>query len=367
MASAAGMLLFGVWLVAALLSDRQPWSQYLVWIPDWSIALALLGLGGLARLAGGRWRAGGVVAALGAVIAASVLVLDLRLTGLLAPKPPAGGLAVAYWNPARARMDGFEPGAVRALGAGFEPDVAVVANPPAGGRINEVAQGLGLGHVLSVQPLHVMSRHPISGWGWTRLGLQTRSRYRAPDGSWRAIDDRGRAMFVVVEAPAGPVTLWIVDLPSDPTVHRMEIARGALRAMGDWTPSATPTRGNGPWGVAPEGWAGPAGFPPPDAIVGDFNIPRGSASLGVLAPGYANAQRWARPGWHFSWPRQVPLLHIDQVLVAPGWRGLGYHLADPGLGMHLSQRVVLVGPPRSADAEQFDLEDQVGAGGDDGG
>ena len=348
----SGALVFVLWLGGILISDRVLLTQYLAWVPNWLVGFMIAGTASLGWVLAGiaereRLRVAASFAAGAAVIVfARMAVVDMRLMNFALPgRPPAERAAIelSYWNPAKARLASFERAAVETMGA----DVVVVANPPGGSNARKVAQALGLAHVESRPPLHVLSRFEITAWGWTRLGLNTRSRFRNPDGTWGAVVDHGRAMFVVLDTTdlyGAPTTLWILDLPSDPTRHRVEIVQGLLEATREWTPSPVPTRGKGPWGVAPEGWAEGTGFPQPYVIIGDLNIPRGSYSIGLIAPGFENAQRWARPGWHFSWPRTPTLLHIDQALVAPGWSARGYRLVDPGVGFHEAQRMWILPP-----------------------
>lgn len=338
------------WLIGVVVSDRELWSQYIAWISAWCFGVLVLGTAIAARVLGGRRsrRAGWLLCGAGVGVLAVVAVVDLRVLNVFVPARPAQGRAaldVMYWNPAKARMTGFERAAMETMGG----DVVVIANPPGGSNVREVAAALGLEHVESRPPLHVLSRFEVTAWGMTRLGLNTRSRFRNPDGTWGAVVDHGRAMFVELDTESvhgGPTTLWILDLPSDPTRHRVEIVQGLLVATREWTPSPVPTRGKGPWGVAPAGWQEGTGFPQPDVIIGDLNIPRGSYSIGLMAPGFENAQRRARPGWHFSWPRTPTLLHIDQAFVAPGWSALGYRLVDPGIGFHEAQRMWILPPTR---------------------
>jgi endonuclease/exonuclease/phosphatase (EEP) superfamily protein YafD len=89
------------------------------------------------------------------------------------------------------------------------------------------------------------------------------------------------------------------------------------------------------------GGAGP-GFPAPDLIVGDFNIPRGSRSLRRLTLGYPHAHSQAGHGHAGTYPRHRQLVHIDHMFVGPRLRAARYETVDPGVGSHRMQVVEVV-------------------------
>jgi hypothetical protein len=118
-------------------------------------------------------------------------------------------------------------------------------------------------------------------------------------------------------------TIYFVDYPSNPVAHRVAIARlvrSHMQTLAKGGPESSPVS-------------------PASLIIGDFNTPRGSASLGELAPGYFEASRTAGLGPLATWPRRWSVLHIDHALVSPRWRSEGYELIDPGLSEHDAQRV----------------------------
>ena len=96
--------------------------------------------------------------------------------------------------------------------------------------------------------------------------------------------DRGvvcRAMYVELDTTAklGRTTVvWVVDLPSDWRISRRAIAANAAAAIAAWSGQETIHHGHKSKDIRD---AGP-GFPAPDLVLGDFNIPRGSDSLRLL-------------------------------------------------------------------------------------
>ena len=79
-----------------------------------------------------------------------------------------------------------------------------------------------------------------------------------------------------------------------------------------------------------------AGAPAPDLVIGDFNIPRGSASLATLFPEYQNAFDTAGIGYGATFPA-ISLYHIDNTLHAPEVPVQQYFISDASLGPHRAQ------------------------------
>jgi endonuclease/exonuclease/phosphatase family metal-dependent hydrolase len=119
-----------------------------------------------------------------------------------------------------------------------------------------------------------------------------------------------------------PLTLLAVDLPSDPKRPRYEIALTARRLLAS------------------------AAAPPPDIVVGDFNMTRGSAALKALFPRLAHAFDQAGRGYGATFRRGFPLYHLDHTLLADTVTATDYALVDLELGRHLAQRVELAPGPR---------------------
>jgi len=163
------------------------------------------------------------------------------------------------------------------------------------------------------------------------------------EGRWT---DSGWAGFFEIDTTeelGEPIVVWVIDLPSDPAIPRVEMTRSAADAiqalvgpamtMIEGTPTVEPLN--------------TTGFPEPDIIIGDFNIPRGSWSLGAITEPLSNA--WT-DGWLGmglgggvgplgSWPRTKPVFHIDQTFLARDLRSCSYELIDLGVGMHRAQVV----------------------------
>jgi endonuclease/exonuclease/phosphatase family metal-dependent hydrolase len=81
--------------------------------------------------------------------------------------------------------------------------------------------------------------------------------------------------------------------------------------------------------------------PPPDIVVGDFNMTRGSASVRTLFPGLTHAFDQAGRGYGATFRRGFPLYHLDHTLLADTVQATDYALVDLGIGRHLAQVVEL--------------------------
>lgn len=126
--------------------------------------------------------------------------------------------------------------------------------------------------------------------------------------------DRGASVSrFEIETRLGPLAIEAVDLPSDPGIGRFQLVGELARQLGSKRTA------------------------PPDLFVGDFNIPRESASLGQLAPDAVDAFHAAGVGLGYTFPRERPWLAIDLALVRPPWRTVRAEIADPGAGRHRLQ------------------------------
>jgi hypothetical protein len=191
----------------------------------------------------------------------------------------------------------------------------------------------GDGRVIRDWPINIVSRWPVVRHGVTELGFTSPVAVEPGlrDEHGPAPTDPGHAMFVELEVGAPlnrNVVVWVVDLPSDPELHRPEMMERARERI--------------------EAWVGPyaQGFPEPDVLIGDFNTPRGSWSLTILRrrPGFVMADAHAQGGVGASatWPADRPVLHIDQCFLAPGVRAARYAAEDGGDTRHRMQVVDVV-------------------------
>lgn len=388
-----------VYVLGRWATDEYEWSQFLFWVPARALIVPALGglvavvalHGGLAivrragdRLPKPRLRVArrGMLVGLGVGVAACTAHAGLvewrwigRLIGPPAREPSKPIVTLRFWNLGAAEGDGW-------LGKMFagDPDVAIATTYRGYkslkdflARADDQTATYNLGKFLVATRLRLVEHGSAILNIEAGLGLDP----RAPRGI-REQSDPGEAAYLVFEDPfaAGPGradeaarwVVWLVDLPSDPSLPRMRVTAEARRAIANWagvsfrrrvTPGTVDTVG-GEFAAVRAEERGQVGFPAADVMVGDFNIPRGSASLVNLSAGLGHAYDEAGVGPSGSFPRDVddlridhawlrrslqlvgmPLVHIDHVFVAPPLRAVRYEVADMGMGTHFLQYVVL--------------------------
>lgn len=314
--------ILAAWAVGTIASDRLYLTQFLSWIPT---ELAIVASGGLLACAlllrSRSARRVGWVVCIAWACALGWLVLaewnGLRwLTGTSAGPASTSDLRIVYWNTSAERVRRPAP-----IADGLDADLFIFANPAMWQpELKRLAADRD-----SVQrwgSMFLGSRLPILSRGRTSLGLRGVVRGKDPKTDGEAAYAAGWAGFLELDTPAGPLVVWVIDVPSDPRMPRYASAVRARQHITEWR--------------SPDGTRG---FPAPDLIVGDFNIPRGSASLEHLSFGLREAHDLIGVGRVASWPRPMPFWHIDLCFVADGVELVRYDLLDVDAAEHLVQVV----------------------------
>lgn len=272
LAAASGL----TWALAWTVTDRWTWSQWIWWFPWLGYAAACVPAlaaslpdGHPARR---RWRRAAL--ATGLVIATAGVVRDVGFTGRPVPSP--GTVRIVQWNASWIDADpAAEPSAaILAL----DPDLVVISNAWEFFRSRRGTWNESGYDVVQTGTFAFASRRPI---------LEARP-LPAPAGSSLAL--------VRIQPDGGwtrPLTLLAVDLPSATRASRAQLARDLAARLASLD------------------------LPPLDAVAGDFNITRGSASLGIAFPDHREAFAAAGSGWGASFEEPRPLFHIDLLLAAP--------------------------------------------------
>lgn len=351
-----GILILAAWMLGNLCSDRWYWSQWLEWIPT-SVALVASGvffsLAGLLHPRGPRDRRSSRARLLASVAWGLVLVymllVDWRMPNAFKDReqPGPGSTRVLFWNAAAED----EPGWSRAA-LGENADVIVLVSLKNDDELARISKSMGESEsVIVMDRFTVLSRRKIERYALTQLDIAPGEgldpRQRTGTRKWA---DPGHAMFIELAADEHrpSMCVWVLDLPSDLSLARHEITQQAARVLREFKgPALKPSRLLA-W--EEDESTSLRGFPEPDLIIGDFNIPRGSASLDVIACGKPNAFDQCGFGptasWPCKWPRTkraiVPVLHLDQMFVGPALRATSYTLINPGSGTHRMQRADVV-------------------------
>jgi len=307
----AGLL---AWLIGRVLTDRFHWSQFLWWIPT-PAALLVAVFGWLlafrsARTPRRRRRRMIAWSACALALLAQFVLIEHRLLRRAPPEPATDqALVIAHWNMGldnRADIPSLMS-SIEALNA----DVLALTGPPSEVRrlLHEsAATREGSQRVIDVGTMTLVSRLPIINW---RILVATTGMF-ITQFDMQASTALGR-----------PVTLFLVDLPSNPRLPRMAMARESRRLLD---------------GIH---------APTPDVCIGDFNITRNSASISALFPGMSHAFNRAGHGYGATFHRRFPLYHIDHVLVneASGLRAVRYDIIDHGQSRHCAQKAWIAVKP----------------------
>lgn len=387
----AGLAVLGQFVLGRVLTDSQHWSQYLWWVPAiWSLLAAWV-CWGVSALAGRlSLRTGGLMLrpfVLIGCVGATLWVLfgEWHLhRAVLRPDraPREQTLRVLHWNHSSQPDIRGSAELIRDADA----DIAVVVNSRNGDTRREIVRAMfeslapASEDTVRVLPNITGERQPGHVFGDWRVIVGSRERIlrtgvvtlaRVDDGAsdWATGSDAGVVVWCEIEAGGRfaalgrPLVLWVVDLPSDPGLSRVSVMASARRAVDAWRQPAQETTKGGWWRPVGD----PVSVPEPDIVIGDFNTPRGSASLDTLAPGMRDAFEEAGWGRARSW-RQVreagpntpggpavgravsrvmrvllPLAdwHIDLTLLGERWRATRYRLVRPETGAHDVQVVDL--------------------------
>lgn len=348
---ASTAILLAGWAFGRVVTDRFAWSQYLFWLPSvltlpaCGVALGLgLALRTLGRRGAGprrrqsrverRWM--GVSWGFLAAATAWVVVVEYRW---LSPAPTASGRSfrVMHWN------------ATDSLGGEWDlsladqkPDLLVI-NPASNQPWDRLLERCPhVGSPIWRFGFTVLSRFRTLRTGYTSLSIDPGLGFdpREPEHLIRR-SDSGRAMFLELdtrETLGRTLVVWCLDLPSDVSLSRRHVTEQAAHAIAEFR---GPVQVLGGDGVYTQETPATKGFPAPDLIVGDMNIPRGSLSLNRLTGGCTAVYDQAGHGPFGTWPYARPLFHLDQMFIAPWLRAEDYRVIDLGGGTHRAQRADL--------------------------
>jgi endonuclease/exonuclease/phosphatase family metal-dependent hydrolase len=303
------------WLVGRVVTDRWEWSQWLWWIPTpFALAAALMGV--LVLLVRTLWLRGSLTAVVVGVAIALLLgayfgLVEHRM--LSRERQHAEGVLVMHWNWTHSVPHHVDRHVDQILA--LQPDIGFMTDWQRLRRnTKERARLEPKWHVEAVSSFTIISRWPV---------------LRA-----RPIVSNDTTQVALVEidtsdAVGRTTTFLLVDMPSELDVGRMQHMRD-VRAMMEASGVATA-----------------------DIALGDFNTPRGSASLRALFPDMHHAYQDAGHGYGATYHRAFPLFHIDHILLSESVRATDYFIVDSGFGRHRAQlaRVIINGAtssPRAA-------------------
>jgi hypothetical protein len=339
------------------LTDRTHVTQYIFWTPWPVYAVSIALLAGLAWLCARptrrrrerrrrpwTWRLPVVALPL---ILAHVAIVEWHAWRYILPvrhAPEEKTLRVMHWNMTYAYpywWDRFIAAVLKAP----RPDILIVTNPTMEDDLPQLAAALGPEYrAIRCGMFGIFTRSHVQERDFISLNIPSQNGVAVPSDKgepppetdflpdWSPIPrfgsnvyDPGHAMCVQIDTTeqlGRPIVIWAIDMPSQPRGWRMAMARAAVDRLDALADSPEGARGH---------------WPLPDLILGDFNTPRGSASLSLLSRGYPHAFDQAGRGQLGSWPRGFPLFHIDHIFVGPALRATSYHTYNLGLSEHRAQ------------------------------
>ena len=293
--------LFLVWGIGRIIGDRNSLVQWISWIP--TLGVVAFGLVWLACRAGDRRRHrvrrwGGLACA--ALVCGAAVRGDFRpWTDHVAPS--LQDIRIVQWN--TDHPSGNDPRSMTALAticAEHDVDLFLISNRGSITMENCVRQwagpqffsaGAGPFACVTTFPIEEARVIAASGKGNDMVWV---AKFVVRPPSWN-----GRALRIAM-----------VDLPSKPTLSRMQVAQELLTAV---------HRGD---------------LGDVDIVAGDFNALPGSLILSRVFPNFHDSWAQAGSGLRTSWPRLFPLWSIDHVLLTPDMRAISSVTANPGVSKH---------------------------------
>ena len=293
--------LFFVWCIGRIIGDRNSLVQWISWIP--TLGVVAFGLVWLACRTGDRRRHrvrrwGGLACA--ALACGAAVRGEFRpWTDHVAPSPQ--DIRIVQWN--TDHPSGNDPRSMTALAticAEHDVDLFLISNRGSITTQNCVRQwagpqffsaGAGPFACVTTFPIEEARVIAASGKGNDMVWV---AKFVVRPPSWN-----GRALRIAM-----------VDLPSKPTLSRMQVAQELLTAV---------QRGD---------------LGDVDIVAGDFNALPGSLILSRVFPNFHDSWAQAGSGLRTSWPRLFPLWSIDHVLLTPDMRAISSVTANPGVSKH---------------------------------
>lgn len=287
------------WLVGQILSDRYTFSQWLLWIPTpFAIVFALFGsASALPKKPFNCLRKMRLICCLAIPIAVVIYFAFIEHHFLRSASVTNTGFKVIHFNANTANDNEFENFNEDVLAQ--NADLIVLTNPGHHRRYQSLSDSFTAdGSTFRIGSFRVFSRFEI---------IESRT----------IVSNEGiRVVLLRIDTTSKlgkAITIYAVDLPSDPRHSRMQTAQ-RLRAM-----------------------LNSADAPAPDLVLGDFNMTRRGAALKTSFPSLQHAYAQAGHGYGATFPRRLPLFHIDHILLAQTLQAQSYQLINPHAGRHMLQ------------------------------
>ncbi len=341
---AAALLL--TFCLSRIVTDQWLTTQYVFWVPAWTYLVILAIILGIERVLSvrqlSRWKSPSWWMLL--FCAAYTCSIALGAIPRRSSTPPSPeSIRIVHWNMSSPDLLNFK-GTLADFPSCKSADVIALGVTVPQKQLLHMVSGLGSEWTVSrIGVFAIASRFEIRDTNLFALGLEIGKAREGESGfqkfyneqladrfgiSRREFDlpDPGYVLESKIRTPDRDIVVRLIDLPSNPFRSRMEIAR---------TASATIT------GLVKSNLL----VTQPDVLIGDCNIPTGSASLKHLSNHMIVAETIADSGDNWpTWPRALPLLRIDHAWVRPHTTVSSYHTFDGGISDHRGQSITITLP-----------------------
>lgn len=331
--------------ISRIVTDRWLAAQYVYWIPAWMYMTVLALILGIERALSvrrvPRWKSPSWWMLLFCATYTCSIALSAIPRRASAPLPAS--IRLVHWNMSSPDLLGFK-GTFADFPSCKAADIIVLGVTVPQNQLLHMVSGLGSEWTVSrIGVFAVASRFEIRDTNIFALGLEI-GRARVSESGFQKfyneqladrfgisrrefdLPDPGYVLESTLQTPDREIVVRLIDLPSNPFRSRTEIARNAAATL---------------YGLEKSGLLDTQ----PDVLIGDCNIPSGSASLKHICGGMIAAETLADSGDNWpTWPRALPLLRIDHAWVRPGTAVLSYHTFDGGISDHRGQSLQIVVP-----------------------
>jgi hypothetical protein len=292
-ATPAALLIFALWIIGMLLTDRWTWSQWLAWIPTQIILVVLVSAILVAIISKRKRHASCLFFILAAALGWFVFVEN----HFFASSYPRDGLRLVGWTMSHNKESGAGKSADSIIS--YDGDITLLTHGWQVRGQKKIKEWVGIG-----------SRRIVSGpfTLLTKLQVLEVRTLIASDGIYVS-------MFKVdaTEQLGKPIVVWAIDLPSTMFLSRANTAKRAKRLLATLDVSQ------------------------PDLVIGDFNMTRNSFAIQTMFPTLIDASDEGGIGLLASFPTEYPLYHIDHTLLSRAFSCKSYFLVNPNIGRHRVQ------------------------------
>ncbi len=332
--------------LSRIVTDTWIITQYAYWVPAWMYLVVLTIVLGIERMLSvsqlPRWRSPSWWMLLFCAVYTCSIAYWAIPRRSNSPAPPTS-IRIVHWNMSSPDLLNFK-GTLADFPSCRAADIIVLGVTVPQNQLRQMVSGLGSEWTFSrIGVFAVASRFEILDTNQFALGLEI-GRARAGESGFQKfyneqladrfgisrrefdLPDPGYVLESKFRTPGRDIVVRLIDLPSNPFRSRMEIGKSASATIAGLVKANMLVA-------------------QPEVLIGDCNIPSGSASLRHLSNGLIAADSIAHSGdiWP-TWPRALPLLRIDHAWVRPDTVVSSYHTFDGGISDHRGQAITITLP-----------------------